>query len=293
MRNRTELPAITVEPDVLEPVLPGAEHQPLTLRVAIRRILVVAVVASLFLGAGAVNGVGPLAHVTPPDQVTDPDEMLTRSLQALIDASSVHLESSVSGHVPGALLGRPEARVALDGTHVSLDLRPQDARTQMHVSSPALGIQLESLSRWDALAFRTQGGEWRTGSLASVVGTTGIDANPLTLVERLSAWLAAPGAPRPVESEVACAAASGRCHQLRVEAGDAPGAVLLAAVPGGRGRGVGPTTTEILLLTDASTLQPAHLDMRVRTADGSVDIVLAVDASGWDAPSVIADPPGA
>lgn len=251
-----------------------------------------AVVAALFLGAGAVNGVGPLAQVTPPDKVTDPAEMLTRSLQALIDASSVHLDASLSGHVPGALLGRDDRTVALDGTHLSFELRPQDARTHTTVSSRPLGIELESLSRWDTLAFRSPGGEWRTGSLASVVGATGIDANPLTLVERLRAWLAAPGAPVPVETDVACATPLGRCRQIRLDAGPQPGSVLLAMVPADRRAGVGPTETQLLLLTDASTLQPRHLEMTVRTADASVAVTLTVDASGWDAPSVIEDPPG-
>jgi hypothetical protein len=252
----------------------------------------VAALVSAVLALGAVNGVGPLARVTPPDQVTDPREMLARSLQAMIDASSVHLDASVSGHVPGALVGRAEAVVVLDGTRVVLDLRPQDARSHLQVLSAPLGIDLESLSLWDKLAYRSSNGPWTAGSLAGVVAGSGVDANPMTLVGRLRAWLAAPGAPAPTTTDVSCAAPSGRCRQVQLAAGSAPGDVLLLLFPSGSAASIGPTTTDVLLQTDAATLRPARLVFDVRNADGSLALTVTVDASLWDWPSVIPDPPG-
>ncbi len=269
-----------------------SEPAPLTLRVALRRIAIVAALSAAILVLGAANGVGPLAHVTPPDQVRDPREMLARSLQATIDASSVHLEASVSGVVPGALVGRGDASVVLDGTQAVLDLRPQDARSHLVVASTPLAIDLESLSLWDKLAYRQSSGSWTAGSVAGVVAGKGIDANPMTLVDRLRAWLAAPGAPVPTTTDVSCASSSGRCHQVRLAAGSAPGDLLLRLFPSGSAAAVGATTTDVLLQTDAATLQPARLVLDIRNADGRLALTVRIDASNWDWPSVIPDPPG-
>jgi hypothetical protein len=252
----------------------------------------VAVLVAAMLGVGAANGVGPLAQVTPPDKVTDPREMLARSLQATIDASSVHIDATVSGHVPGGLVGRADETVVLDETQATLDLRPQDARSQLLVASEPLAIDLEALSLWDKLAYRQPNAAWTSGSLAGVVAGKGIDANPMTMVDRLRAWLAAPGTPVPTTTDVSCAAPSGRCHQVQLAAGSAPGDVLLLLFPSGSAARVGATTTDVLLQTDATTLQPARLVLDVRNADGSLALTVTIDASNWDWPSVIPDPPG-
>ncbi|MHB8960977.1 MAG: hypothetical protein ACYDAN_15305 [Candidatus Limnocylindrales bacterium] len=273
--------------------LGGVSHAtPLTFRVALRRIATVAVLIAAVLALGAANDVGPLAQVTPPDQVTDPREMLSRSLQATIDASSVHLEATLSGHVPGPFVGRPDATVELDGTRATMDLRPQDARSHLLVTSAPLGIQLESLSLWDKLAYRESGGPWTAGSVAGLMAGKGIDANPMTLVDRLRAWLAAPGAPVPTTSDVPCAAPSGRCHQIRMAAGSAPGDLLQRLFPSGGATGIGATTTDVVLQTDAATLQPARLELDIRNADGTLALTVTIEASNWDWPSVIPEPSG-
>ncbi len=263
----------------------------MSFRRPILRVAGVSAVVAVLLAVGGANGVGPLAHVTPPDQVTDPREMLARSLQSVIDASSAHLDVAVRGRAPGALLGRAEPSVTLDGTEVVVDVRPQDARSHVMVTSPAFGVVLEAETLWDTLAYRNAGGPWTRASLGSVVGGSGIDANPLTLVDRLRAWLAAPGAPKPTVTEVACASLSGRCHEIRVQAGPAPGEVLARLFPAGGAESVGPTTTDVVLQLDAQTLRPIHLELAVANADGSLAIEITADASGWDDPTVLPDPP--
>ena len=263
----------------------------MTLRRAIVRIGVVAGLVAALLVAGAVNGVGPLARVPPPSEVSDPREMLARSLQALIDASSVHVEASLRGQVPGSLVGRQDPTVPVEGTAVSLDLRPQDARSHLLLGSPTLGIGLEAITSWDTMAYRRAAGPWVTGSLGSVVAGTGIDADPLTLVGRVRTWLAQPGAPTPVATDVRCDAASGTCRRVSVSLGRSAGDALLAAIAGSGGASVGATSTDLVLETDVATLRPAHLVVTTRNADGSLALTLRVDCSAWDAPSVIADPP--
>ena len=249
-----------------------------------------AIVAAALV-AGAANGVGPLARVTAPGQVTDPREMLARSLQSVIDASSVHVEITLTGRVPGALLGRSAAAVDLDGTRTSLDIRPQDARSHLELSSPGLGLHLEAVTSWDTMAYRLAAGAWSQGSLGSVLAGSGIDANPLTLVDRLRAWLAAPGAPVPAATTVACDAPSGLCRRVALSLGPAVGDVLLKALHADGAARVGATTTDVVLLADAATLQPVHVTLAVHNADATLAATVHIDATSWNAPSVIADPP--
>lgn len=280
-------------PDPLPaPEAPRQPARPLTLRRALVRVASVVVVVAAVLVVGAANGVGPLARVTPPSEVTDPREMLARSLQAVLDASSLHVDFVVTGHVPGALVGRPDASVTLDGTSASLDVRPQDARSHLVVTSVPLGVNLEAVTLWDTLAFRTAGGTWAKVSLGSVVGSSGIDANPLTMVDRLRAWLASPGAPVPTSTDVPCATYPGTCHEVRLAAGAQPGEVLLRLFPEADAAQIGPTTTDVVLQTDATTLQPAKLTVTTRNADGSLAVTVVATTSYWNWPSVIPDPPG-
>jgi hypothetical protein len=274
----------------------AAQHRaraasPLTLRRALLRIGLVAVIVFGVLALGAANDVGPLARVTPPSEVTDPREMVARSLQALIDASSVHVSGAVSGTVPGSLVQRTDERVRLDGTTAVLDVRPQDARSHLTFSSPPLGIDVESLTLWDDLSYRHAGGNWTAISLGSVTGRSGLDMNPLTLVDRLRAWLATPGAPVPTSTDVACDAPSGRCREVHLALGRQVGDVLLRLFPEGSTTRVGPTTTDLVLQTDATTLRPAHLTLAVRDDAGSVDLTATFDFSQWNEPSVIPEPP--
>jgi hypothetical protein len=256
------------------------------------RVAVIAAVVAVLLGVGGANGVGPLATVTPPEQVTDPREMLARSLQAVIDANSVHLAFALAGQAPGPLFGRTEASTTVDGSTLVVDARPQDARTRAHAASPAFGISLDTVTVWDSLYTRTEAtGAWTKGSVGVATQGWGIDLNPLTLVDRLRAWLAAPGTAAPSERDVACAAPSGRCREIRLDAGAEPANVLTGILPGGRAIILGPTTTTLVLQSDVTTLRPAHLELRVASADGAVDLAITVDATAWDQPSVIDEPP--
>ena len=154
-----------------------------------------ALVGVLVLGTvvGAVAGVGPLARSTPPDQVTDPEEMLARSLQSVIDANVGPPRGDRRRHVPGALLGRPEASVELDGTQAEGDIRPKDAKTRAHVVEiAALGVDLETVTVWDGAWYRTGPDEpWQRVSLGGVASEAGRRHQPAH-ARRPPSWL-----PRP------------------------------------------------------------------------------------------------
>ncbi len=187
--------------------------------------------AVVLLGAGAVLGVGPLASATPPEKVTDPKEMLARSLQATLDASAVHFAGSVSGTIPGTLVDRSEPSIELDGTTLEIDIRPKDAKTRTHLASEPLEVELDTVTVWDGAWYRTDPDEpWQRASLGGASAEAGVDINPLTLVDRLRAYLATPGSSATTR-DVPCASGSGRCHEILLDAGSDPVTILRLDAP--------------------------------------------------------------
>jgi hypothetical protein len=241
-------------------------------------------------GVGRAVGVGPLAGTVPPDRVTDPGEMIARSLQATLDAASVHVDGKLEGSLPGALLERDEASVDLAGTTLTADLRPRDARTQAHVTAPAIGVDLEAITVWTDAWSRSGGGSWQKAPVGEATSGSGVDVNPLTLVDRLRSYLASSGQ-APTSTEVACASASGRCHEVRLDAGTDPAGVLTAMLPGAVDGSLPSVSSVITLQTDALTLRPATLVVEAGSPDGTIDLRLALDFRDWDAPVRIDEPP--
>lgn len=250
----------------------------------------VAIGAIVLLGAGAVLGVGPLASATPPEQVTDPKEMLARSLQATLDANAVHFDGTVSGMIPGSLVDRPEPSIDLDGTTLEIDVRPKDAKTKTHLASEALEVELDTVTVWDGAWYRTAPDQpWTRASLGGASAEAGVDINPLTLVDRLRAYLATPGATATTR-DVPCASESGTCHEITLDAGSDPVTILALMLPHERAEQLPPVDIVLTLQTDALTLRPAQLVAEATSEDGTVDIRTVIDASRWDEDLVIEEP---
>jgi len=256
-------------------------------------VAVLVAVLGVLVVVGGVVGVGPLASTTPANEVTDPREMIARSLQSVLDANAVHLDATVSGTIPGALLDRPEERLVLDGTIAKVDLRPRDARTAASVDSPPLDVSLETVTVWDGAWYRTPpDGAWSRASLGGAAADAGVDANPLTLVDRLRAWLARPELD-PTVTDVPCAGESGTCRHIVLDAGTDPADLLGALLPDDNESALPEVTTTITLDADTGTLRPAHLELVMRSEDGTVDLKLALDASRWDDPGIVVEEPPA
>lgn len=260
------------------------------MRAAFQGLLGLLMILVALAGAGVVAGVGPLAGVRPASEVTDPREQAARSLQAIIDANAVHLDIEVVGTLPGGVFGRPGDPVDLAGTVASLDIRPKDAKTKLHLEVPAGGIALDTVSSWDALWYRTEpDGAWTKGSIGTVASDVGFDANPLTLVDRLRSWLATSGA--SVDStDVDCGSASGRCRAITIDAGAGPGALFGQVAQAASGAGMPATWTTVTLQSDVETLRPYQLTVDVLSEDGSADMRIAIEASGWDEDIAIDEP---
>ncbi len=222
-------------------------------------LTVVGVLVLIVLGAGTVFGVGPLAPAVPADRVTDPKEMIARSLQATLDASAVHFEGTISGSIAGNLVGRPEAAVDLAGTTLDADIRPKDGKTRTHLASDGLEVDMDTVTVWDGAWYRTAPDDpWVKASLGGASAEAGVDINPLTLVDRLRSYLATPGLV-PTTREVACASASGRCHEVHLDAGSDPLMILGLMLPHDQAADLPPVDVDLTLQTDALTLRPARL----------------------------------
>jgi hypothetical protein len=260
-------------------------------RTLIQVAVAMAAVALLALAGGAA-GVGPLAATMPPEKVTDPKEMVARSLQATLYANAVHLDGTLTGTIPGSLVEHPEAAVALDGSTISIDIRPKDAKTKAHIESPGLALSLDTVTVWNDAWYRFAAATaWTKTTAGDASAKAGVDINPLTFVDRLRSFLDAPDIVATA-SEVACASASGRCHEIRLDAGTDPARILASVLPDGRGANLPSIPVTVTLDTDALTLRPAHLVIEGRSADGAVVLMLVLDASRWDGEVVIDQPAG-
>jgi hypothetical protein len=250
-------------------------------------------VVALLLAAGiaAPADVGPMAGMTPASAVTDPAEMATRTVQALVAARSVHLEASISGTLPGTAANMPGATLELTGTRLVADVRPSDGRSRMHLVAPAAGIELDTVSSWDTVWYRMGGpdGSWQPGSLGEVASVLGLDANPLTVVDGVRAWLATSGA-APRSRAVPCGAAAGVCREITIQAGSDPASVLGAAVVAAGGGRLPAADTTLTVLAEAGTLRPLEVRADIRSSDGTVDLHAVIEISGWNEDVVIEDP---
>ncbi len=233
----------------------------------------IVIVLALVVG-GTALGFGPLAATTPPSEVTDPKEMVARSLQSVLDAQAVHLEGTLTGTIPGALVERDEPAVTLDGSTVASDLRPKDAKTSTQLTSPGLEVDVDAVTVWDGVWYRTGPDDaWQRASLGGTSAQAGVDINPLSLVDRLRSYLASPGI------------------TPTLEAGRDPALILRAMLPTDQASDMPDVRTTVTLDTDTQTLRPAHLLIDAVSDDGTVDLHLALDASQWDDPAItIAEP---
>jgi len=251
------------------------------------------VLVIVLVAAGTALGIGPLAGAPAAAKVTDPREMMARSLQSVLDAQAVHLDGTLTGAIPGSLVHHPEDVVSLDGSSLTGDLRPKDAKTSTHLVSPGLGLEVAAISVWDGVWYRaTADDPWQRASLGGASSQAGVDINPLTLVDRLRGYLATPGV-SPVVEEVSCAAASGHCHRITLEAGRDPATILRAMLPADQVGSLPDVRTTVVLDTDAESLRPARLVVDSKSEDGGVLIHLDLATSRWDDPGIVIDEPKA
>ena len=71
---------------------------------------------------------------------------------------------------------RDEQRVTLDGSTVTADLLPHDAKTSTTLTSPGLDVDVAAVSVWDGVWYRTGPDDpWQRASLGGTSAQAGVD----------------------------------------------------------------------------------------------------------------------
>jgi hypothetical protein len=81
--------------------------------------------------------------------------------------------------------------VTLDGTTFAIDIRPKDAKTKARLQSAPLDVDMETVTVWDGVWYRTHPDEpWSRASLRRV-RRAGVDI-ARSAVDRLRSYLSTP-----------------------------------------------------------------------------------------------------
>ncbi|MBF8290393.1 MAG: hypothetical protein HW391_1361 [Chloroflexi bacterium] len=154
--------------------------------------------------------VGACGSATPA--LTDPTEILTRAVEALGKAKSLHIEATVDGTISLDLTGSGTASdLTLGGTTLDADVDIENGDIRMHLAVPAmLGLTADVVVVGEDSYTRTSftGEKYKKGSAAA----SGVPVDTSNLAESLKMleeWLKKPEiAPKKLD-DAACGSSKG------------------------------------------------------------------------------------
>ena len=240
---------------------------------ALPALLVVAV-----LVAGACGGSTPA--------LTDPSEILTKSVAALQDVKTVHLEATVEGTLKLDLSGTGQASpVALTGTKLAMDIDAEDSSGTLSLEVPALlGMTVDAIMVGGDTYTRTSltGDKYQKGSSGD--SDIPVDAtDPEQSLKDLEAWLKKPEVDPTKEADASCG--SKTCYQVKI---DLTAEELQALIP--EASDIGDAAIVLIVLVEKDTLRPASMALEVSSGEfGELSVSLTL--SKWDAALDISAPP--
>ena len=228
--------------------------------------------ATLALGACGGNS-GPT--------ISDPKEIITKAVEAMQAAKTVHIEATVDGTLKPGILGGPGAGdITLAGTTLSGDVDFTNKNIHLAAGVPAmLGLTADVL---------VIGADTYTKiSLSStkyVKSSTGAStpADPANAIAQLKSFLDKPEIAPAKKDDVTCGSKS--CYVVQI---DLSSAELKTLVPD---TDLGDATITLSIRVEKDTLHPVALNV---TARGSTvgDLTLKVALSAWDKAVTISAPP--
>ncbi len=244
----------------------------------------VALLATASVLAGSILRIGPFA-ATPAIAVTDPEEIVSGTLQAFLDAATVHVDATLTGTLPAGVAGIPGNagdQLNFAGALIAADLDLAAVRSRLVADIPALADErIELRTIWDVAWLRTGEGPWASASVADAISASGIDVNPLSLVDRLEAYFAAhPDATVRRSPDVPCE--PGRCRVVTVDAGLAPLGLLAALLPDDRSAHLPEGDVVVTILADAATLRPVTVSFALRDPAGRSVLAVTLRFSAWN-----------
>lgn len=232
----------------------------------------------------AAIAVGACGSSTPT--LADPGEILTKAVETLQKAKTLHLDATVDGTVTLDLLGTGEAsELALTGTSLQGDVDIENGNADLDLAVPALlGLTAEVIVVGEETYTRTSftGEKFQKGG-ASVAGLPVDPTDPQQSLEDLQEWLARPEVDPKKLADASCG--SKTCYQIEI---DLSAEDLKALMPDSED--IGGASVVVTILVEKDTLRPVSMTVSVTSADlGEVTATLTM--SKWDEPLSIGAPP--
>jgi hypothetical protein len=151
-------------------------------------------------------------------------------------------------------------------------------------------IELRTI--WNVAWLRTGEGPWASTSVADAISASGIDVNPLSLVDRLETYLGEhPEVVVRRDADVVCA--PGRCRVVTVEAGPAPLGLVAALLPDERATHLPEGDVVVTILADTETLRPFTATFELRDPAGRTFLATTFRFSAWNTLISIEEPSAA
>jgi hypothetical protein len=228
--------------------------------------------------AGGCGGSGP--------SLSDPREVLTKAVESMQKAKSVHLDATVDGTVNLDLLGTGQASdLALAGTSLSADIDIEAGDVHLTLAVPAmLGLTAEVIVVDDETYSKTSftGEKFTKGDAASSDLPVDV-SDPQASLKDLEDWLAKPEVDPKKLADASCGTKT--CYQVEIDLSPADIAALMPDA-----EEIGDATVVLTILIDKETLLPASVDVTASSAQLG-EVTASLDLSNWDGALDIAAPP--
>lgn len=223
---------------------------------------------------------------TSAPTLSDPGEILTKAVEAMQNAKSVHIDATVDGTVNLDLLGTGQSNgLALGGTSLTADVDIGAGNVHLNLAIPAMLAMTAEVIVVDGMTYSKTSftGEKFTKGDAAGSGLP-IDApDPQTGLKDLQEWLAKPEVDPKKLDDASCS--TKRCYQVQI---DLSAADLQALIPDAPDMTGGSFVLTVLI--DKESLLPASVDVTASsTALG--ELTASIDLSNWNAALDIKPPP--
>jgi len=232
----------------------------------------------------AAIAVGACGGSTPA--LSDPSEILTKAVESLQKAKTVHMEATVDGTLSLDLMGTGQAGdVTLTGTKLTADVDIEDGNLEASVAVPAiLGLTADVVVVGDETYTRTSmTGDKYQKSSTSGSGLPVDTTDPEQSLKDLQEWLSKPEVDPKKLDDTSCGSKS--CYQVSIDlAADELGALIPEAGD------LGGAAVVLTILVEKDSLHPASMTFDITAAELG-DLTLTLAFSKWDESLDISAPP--
>lgn len=218
--------------------------------------------------------------------LTDPSEILTKSVEAIQNAKTVHLEATVDGTVAMDITGTGQAGdITLTGTKLVADVDIEAGNVALNLAVPALlGMTADVIVLGEDTYTRiSMIGDKYTKSSTSDSGIPVDPSDPDASLAELKDWLAKPEVDPKKLDDTSCG--SKTCYQVEI---DLSADELTTLIPDAGD--VGDAAITLTVLVEKDGLKPAGLTLKVVATDVG-ELTLTLTTSKWDEAVSISAPP--